>query len=60
MTKHMKEIAKKDVERVAHILGAQSAAAKALARGAEMVEEGIDVAYYRMNQTLYVGPRIPV
>lgn len=52
------EISEQQVKRVATILGASSAAAKALDRGAELADQGIDVGYYQMGNTILVGPRL--
>lgn len=52
----VQEVARKDVERIAHIMGEQSAAAQALAELDRRTAAGENVKLYRGHGSMFVGP----
>lgn len=56
MTGPVQELERKDVERIAHIMGEQSASAQALAEFDRRTAAGENVKLYRGNGSMFVGP----
>ena len=61
-TRQVEELSQETLERLAKIIGPQSAAAQALADSDRRREAGEDVAFYRDTRTkvILVGPRLIV
>lgn len=52
----VQELARQDVERIAHIMGEHSASAQALAEFDRRTAAGENVKLYRGNGSMFVGP----
>lgn len=52
----VQEVPRKDVERIAHIMGEQSASAQALAEYDRRTAAGESVKLYRDQGSMFVGP----